>query len=144
MQMEDERNSHDGSHKEDNMGTNFQLYVNALAFGGTKATIASLDGTSLATSPGFSPTSAELKAIAALFGNPDLALASGLTVAGVQYIGLRADESVIEGKTSDGGCACANAGQVIVVAIFDQAHASLATQYARGLALLFRSQGAQS
>ena len=81
------------------------------------AAITGLDGnvwgaTALHLDPG------EGAAIANLFKNPDNAFASGVTLRGVEFSVVRADESLIHGKKGDAGIVIAKTGQTIIISAY--------------------------
>jgi len=83
-----------------------------------KGAIVGLDGNTWATSPGFTVTPAEGAALAALFNTPANAFGSGITVGGVKYLTLKADNRSIYGKKGTAGVCTVKTGQCIIIGVY--------------------------
>jgi profilin len=101
----------------------WQAYIDTSLVGSgcvQKAAILGHDGSTWATSAGFSVKAPEAKALAQAFSNPAAAPAAGLTIDGVKYIVLRADEKSIYAKKGNSGLCCVKTGKAMLVGFYDQ------------------------
>jgi len=78
------------------------------------------DGNTWATSDGFTVTPSEGAAVAALFNNPPNAFSTGISVAGVKYLALKADNRSIYGKKGTDGVCCVKTGQTVIVGVYKE------------------------
>lgn len=62
----------------------------------------------------------EGKNVVALFRSPNDVFATGVTVGGVKYIGVKADDRSIHGKKGATGVALARTGETIVIGYYDE------------------------
>ena len=79
----------------------WQAYVDSQLVGTghcTKAAIIGHDGAQWAASPGFSVSQAEGKALTNAFSDPSNAFSSGIHIAGVKYMTIKADGRSLYGK----------------------------------------------
>ena len=102
----------------------WQAYVDTNLVGSgkvTKAAILGQKGGVWATSPGFTLSAEEQKAITDAFGAGGVASlqSSGLRLQGQKYILLRADDNSVYGKTPTGGCALVKTKQAILVGVYE-------------------------
>jgi len=86
----------------------------------TKGALIGFDGSTWATSPGFTVSASEGAALVALFNNPPNAFASGITVAGNRYLGLKADQRSIYGKKGTSGVVCVKTGQCVICGVYGE------------------------
>lgn len=63
---------------------------------------------------------AERDGVVALFRSPDDVFATGVTVGGVKYMGVKADDRSIYGKKGATGVALARTGETIVIGYYDE------------------------
>ncbi|KOX00260.1 MULTISPECIES: profilin [unclassified Streptomyces] len=84
------------------------------------AIISAADGSAWALSNGFGLTADEGAAIVALFKNPADVFTMGVTVAGVKYTGIKADDRSIYGKKGATGVALAKTAQTIVIGYYNE------------------------
>lgn len=59
-------------------------------------------------------------AIVSTFKTPSNAFASGITVNGVKYLAVKADERSLYGKKGNGGVVIVKTGQAVVVGVYDE------------------------
>ncbi|KAJ7621359.1 profilin [Roridomyces roridus] len=100
----------------------WQAYVDTNLVGSgkvTKAAILGQQGGVWATSAGYNITDVEQKAILAALSNPDSALASGLKLAGVKFLTVKADDRSIIGKQGPKGYTIVGTKQAVLVAEYD-------------------------
>ncbi|KAI9018381.1 profilin [Hyaloraphidium curvatum] len=101
----------------------WQAYVDNNLLGTAKVTKAAIhghDGSLWATSKGFAISAPEFQALFKAFKDPSGARASGLTLAGVKYIVLRADDRSIYGKKGAGGIACVKTKQAVIIGEYEE------------------------
>jgi profilin len=100
----------------------WQAYVdnNLVGAGLQSAAIFGHNGGQWATSAGFAVSAGEAKALIAGFTNPDGLRASGLTIAGIKYIVLRADDRSIYGKKGAGGVITVKTGQAVLIGTYNE------------------------
>ncbi|KAG9090145.1 hypothetical protein FRC06_001198 [Ceratobasidium sp. 370] len=100
----------------------WQTYVDTNLVGSgkvTKAAILGQQGGVWATSPGFELKPQEQQHILKIFSNPDAALGSGVTLAGVKYFALNAEPTLFLGKKAADGCIIAKTTQAILVTVHE-------------------------
>jgi profilin len=78
------------------------------------------DGNPWAVSPGLGLKAGEGAKLANTFKNPADVFASGITVGGVKYMGIKGDDRSIYGKKGAGGIVTVKTGQAIVVGVYDE------------------------
>jgi len=100
----------------------WQSYVDdqLIAQGFKQALLAGHDGNAWATSPGFGLKAGEGAAIVSIFKTPANAFASGITVNGVKYLSVKADERSLYGKKGNGGVVIVKTGQAVVIGVYDE------------------------
>ncbi|CCL99615.1 uncharacterized protein FIBRA_01633 [Fibroporia radiculosa] len=81
----------------------------------SKAAILGLAGGVWASSPGYTLSSDEQKAIIASFASPGTAQASGIRLAGQKFFTLQANERSIYGKKAADGCVLVKTKQAVLV-----------------------------
>eukprot|EP00034_Subulatomonas_tetraspora_P000623 GABW01000878.1.p1 GENE.GABW01000878.1~~GABW01000878.1.p1 ORF type:complete len:125 (-),score=29.71 GABW01000878.1:63-437(-) len=99
----------------------WQAYVDQQMVGSgfcSTGAIIGLDGSVWATSAGFNV--AEGAALARMFSDPSSAFASGITVAGVKYMCIRADPRSIYGKKGATGVVCVKTNQAILIGTYGE------------------------
>ncbi|KAF8733484.1 hypothetical protein AX14_003796 [Amanita brunnescens Koide BX004] len=99
----------------------WQAYVDTNLVGSgkvTKAAILGQKGGVWASSPGFTLSAEEQKAVVTAFDKRDQILASGLRLAGQKYFGISVDGSVIQLKKGADGAVIAKTKQAIIVAAY--------------------------
>ena len=100
----------------------WQAYVDNNLVGSkavAKAAILGHDGNKWAATAGFNVTPDEGKKLFAAFKDATGIRASGLFIAGVKFLTLRADERSIYGKQGAGGVICVKTGKSILVGVYD-------------------------
>jgi len=101
----------------------WQTYVDSNLIGSgfiSKASILGLDGSTWATSSGFSITADEGKKLAGAFKDPNVLRANGLFAAGEKYLVIKADDRSIYGKKGAGGVAAVKTTQGILVGVYKE------------------------
>mmetsp|Transcript_13095 Transcript_13095/g.19777 ORF Transcript_13095/g.19777 Transcript_13095/m.19777 type:complete len:126 (+) Transcript_13095:247-624(+) len=100
----------------------WQAYVdtNLCGAGLKSAAIVGHNGGTWATSSGFSVSQTEATNLVKGFANSNVIRASGIHLAGVKYIALRADDRSIYGKKGAGGCCCVKTGQAVLIGVYDE------------------------
>lgn len=83
------------------------------------AAIIGLDGTIMASSAGYTLKPGEATAIINLFKNPANVFASGVTVAGTKFMGIKGDDRSIYGKKGATGVMLVKTGQTILLGYYD-------------------------
>eukprot|EP01099_Mayorella_cantabrigiensis_P003098 TRINITY_DN2416_c0_g1_i1.p1 TRINITY_DN2416_c0_g1~~TRINITY_DN2416_c0_g1_i1.p1 ORF type:complete len:145 (-),score=50.52 TRINITY_DN2416_c0_g1_i1:37-417(-) len=78
------------------------------------------DGNTWATSPGFTVSPADGKALVGLFSNPTDASAKGINAGGNKYITVKADNRSIYGKKGPGGIVTVKTGKAVVIAVYGE------------------------
>eukprot|EP00158_Paraphelidium_tribonemae_P001773 Partr_v1_DN24792_c0_g1_i1_m37177 putative Binds to actin and affects the structure of the cytoskeleton. At high concentrations, profilin prevents the polymerization of actin, whereas it enhances it at low concentrations (By len=86
-----------------------------------KAAIHGLDGNVWATSAGLKFTPQEVQKLISGFKDAGPLRASGLHMAGVKYIVLRADDRSIYGKQGSGGIICVKTKAAVLIALYTEA-----------------------
>ncbi|KAI0646234.1 profilin [Trametes meyenii] len=97
----------------------WQAYVDTNLVGSgkiSKAAIIGLAGGVWASSPGYTLSADEQKAIVNSFNNPDEARAHGFRLASQKFLTLRADERSIYGKKAADGAILVKTKQAVLVA----------------------------
>jgi len=100
----------------------WQGYVDNLVATGRvekAAILGGADGGAWATTPGL-VQGAEGAGLVQLYKNPANVFASGVTVGGVKYMGIKGDERSIYGKKGATGIAIAKSGQAIVIGYYNE------------------------
>jgi len=100
----------------------WQEYVDSHLVGtGTvrKAMIIGLDGSTWATSAGFSIKPDEAKALVAGFADSSKPLQHGVTLGAVKYMTLKADNRSIYGKKAASGFCAVKTNQSVLIALYD-------------------------
>merc|ERR1712168_456089 len=87
---------------------------------GSQAAICGHDGNVWATSSGFGESAGELKHIATNFGNMSVMPMSGITVGGIKFIFLSANDKVMRGKKGTGGVHIMKTVQAIIVSVYKE------------------------
>jgi len=85
-----------------------------------KGALVGFDGSTWATSPGFTVSAAEGAALVAMFNNPANVFASGITAAGCRYLALKSDARSIYGKKGTSGVVCVKTGQCVIVGVYGE------------------------
>ncbi|KAF2073150.1 hypothetical protein CYY_005539 [Polysphondylium violaceum] len=85
-----------------------------------EACILGLDGSTWASSKGMGLKAGEGQGLAALYKNPANAFSQGITVGGVKYMGIKADERSIYGKKGATGIAAAKTNQCIILGRYNE------------------------
>ena len=98
----------------------WQAYVdsNLVGAGFTAAAIFGVEGGQWATSAGFTVSAAEAATLTAGYKDPSKLRADGLTIAGVKYFVLRADDRSIYGKKGTGGIITVKTGRAVIIAVY--------------------------
>jgi len=86
----------------------------------TKAAIVGLDGTTWASSEGFSVSQQEVQNIIAAFTEPDAMRANGMYVNEVKYFFLGGSEEVLRGRKEDKGVHVAKTNQAVIIALYQE------------------------
>ncbi|KAI9268011.1 profilin [Phascolomyces articulosus] len=86
----------------------------------SQAAIYGLNGSQWATSPSFQVSATEVQDIVNGFTDNDKVRASGVHVAGVKYLTLRADDRSIYGKKSADGVCIVKTGQAVLIAVYKE------------------------
>jgi len=86
----------------------------------SQAVICGHDGNIWAASAGFGVTAAELKSIATNFGNMDVLPMSGLTINGIRYMFLSANDRVMRGKKGTSGVHIMKTVQAIILCVYNE------------------------
>jgi len=86
----------------------------------TKAAICGHDGNIWAASAGFEVTAAELKTIAANFGQTDVLAMNGVKAAGQKYMFLSSTDKIIRAKKGTSGVHIMKTVQAIVLAVYEE------------------------
>lgn len=84
------------------------------------AIISAADGGTWAESSGFPFQGSEGAGIVALYKNPADVFAKGVTVGGVKYMGIKADDRSIYGKKGATGVALAKTSQCILIGYYNE------------------------
>ena len=79
-----------------------------------------MDGSTWATSAGFSVSASEGAALANNFKNPASAQSTGLTAAGTKYLTLKADDRSIYGKKGAAGIITVKTSQAVLVGVYKE------------------------
>jgi len=100
----------------------WQGYIDQLTGSGNiaQAAIVGHDGSSWATSAGFSVSAGEGAGIANNFKNPSAAQSTGITAAGVKYLTIKADDRSIYGKKGNAGIITVKTGQAILIGVYKE------------------------
>jgi profilin len=85
-----------------------------------KAMIIGLDGSTWATSAGFSIKPDEAKKLIQAFSDPSQALANGIVLAGTKYMTLRADNRSVYGKKGATGFCAVKTNQAVLISAYDE------------------------
>jgi len=98
----------------------WQGYIDQLTSSGNiaQAAIVGNDGSTWATSPGFSVS--EGAGLVNNFKNPGGVFATGVTAGGVKYLTIKADERSIYGKKGTGGVITVKTGQAVLVGVYKE------------------------
>ncbi|MFF1498173.1 profilin [Streptomyces sp. NPDC058304] len=99
-----------------------------------QAAIIGSDGTTWATSNGFSISPAEGKTLGGLFANPADAMSNGVTVGGNKYSVRQAGDSFIKGQKGPGGMLAVKTRTAVVVAVYGEGQSVNARQAAEQVA----------
>ncbi|KAG8766103.1 profilin, required for normal timing of actin polymerization in response to thermal stress [Ceratobasidium sp. 428] len=83
----------------------------------TKGAIVGQQGGVWATSPGFTLSQEEQNKITKLFNDPAAAQSGGVTLAGVKYFAVQADDQKFYGKKAADGCVLVKTKQAILVTV---------------------------
>ncbi|KAI9496165.1 profilin [Zychaea mexicana] len=86
----------------------------------SQAGIFGLAGGQWAASPGFEVKPAEITEMAEGFRDADKVRASGIHIAGVKYLTLRADDRSIYGKKGSDGVCIVKTGQTMLVGLYKE------------------------
>jgi len=89
-----------------------------------KALIMGRDGTIWGITDGWNVSAQEAKTVASQAANPTLVPANGLTLAGVKYMGLVADEENFQGfnNSAKAGVSGVTLKTAIIIGLFNQPH----------------------
>ena len=101
----------------DNWSAYFESYIGTGKF--TKMAILDFPGCSIIDkSPGFDITQEEARYICALYSNPSMVFQKGFNVAGVKYVGVKAEAFSIYGSKDMNGVFTVKTNKVVVVGYF--------------------------
>ena len=101
----------------------WQAYIDSSLVGTghiKRALIAGHNGATWAGSAGFTPSAAEVTAIIRGFTDNAGIQGSGITLAGVKYMTLRADNRSIYGKKGAGGVVIVKTGQAVIIGVYEE------------------------
>jgi len=84
------------------------------------AVIAGHDGNIWATSAGFNVTPAELKVVLDRYSSTEQLAMNGVTIAGVKYMFLSANERVVRAKKGQSGLHCIKTVQALIVCLYEE------------------------
>ena len=101
----------------------WQAYIDSSLIGTghiKKALICGHDGTAWAYSAGFNPNAPELKALIKGFTDNAGIQSSGITLGGVKFMTLRADNRSIYGKKGAGGVVVVKTGQAVIIGVYEE------------------------
>eukprot|EP01112_Ceratiomyxa_fruticulosa_P011743 TRINITY_DN3214_c0_g1_i1.p2 TRINITY_DN3214_c0_g1~~TRINITY_DN3214_c0_g1_i1.p2 ORF type:complete len:127 (+),score=31.23 TRINITY_DN3214_c0_g1_i1:102-482(+) len=101
----------------------WQAYVDDQLIGSgmvSQAAILGLDGQVWASSASCSLKKEEATKIVSQFSDPNGALQSGVTVGGVKYLAIRADDRSIYGKKGATGVVACKTAQAVLVALYGE------------------------
>ncbi|KAJ3126674.1 hypothetical protein HK098_007267 [Nowakowskiella sp. JEL0407] len=85
-----------------------------------KAAIHGHDGSTWASSPGFSLKGPEIQGLLAAYTDPSGIRANGLPVGGIKYIALKCDDRSIYGKKGQGGVIAVKTKQAVLIGVYDE------------------------
>ncbi|KAI7847348.1 profilin [Circinella umbellata] len=123
----------------------WQAYVDTNLVGTgqvSQAAIFGLNGSQWAASPSFQVSATEVQEIISGFNNSDHILSSGVHVAGIKYLTLRADDRSIYAKKGADGVCLVKTGQAVLIAVYKKGiQPGSCTKVVEGLADYFISVG---
>jgi len=85
-----------------------------------QAAIIGHDGNVWAQSAGFGLKPGEGAALVTLFKNPANVFASGVTINGVKYMGIKGEDTSIYGKKGAGGLVTVKTGQSVLIGVYNE------------------------
>ena len=85
-----------------------------------KAAIVGHDGSTWATSAGFTVSTADAKKLLAAFSNPADVLANGIHLGSEKYMTIKTDDRSVYGKKGATGIVSVKTGQAILIGVYDE------------------------